>query len=40
MVIAGVVNLIAVAVAVASLAWPHVHPTGLSAVRNPVSEYG
>jgi hypothetical protein len=40
MVIAGVVSLIAVCVVVASLAWLHVQPTGLSAVRNPVSEYG
>ncbi len=38
--IAGVVGLIAVAVTVASLVWLHVQPTGLSAVRNPVSEYG
>ena len=40
MVIAGVVSLIAVAVTVASLAWLHVQPTGLSWLRNPVSEYG
>ncbi|HYB29574.1 MAG TPA: hypothetical protein VEF89_23385 [Solirubrobacteraceae bacterium] len=40
MVIAGVVSLIAFAVVVASLAWLHVQPTGLSAARNAVSEYG
>jgi hypothetical protein len=40
MVIAGVISLIAVAVVVASLAWLHAQPTGLSAVRNAASEYG
>jgi hypothetical protein len=40
MVIAGVVSLIAVTVTVASLAWLHVQRTGLSTVRNPVTEYG
>ena len=40
MVIAGVVSLVALAVMVASLAWLHAERTGLSWVRNPVSEYG
>ena len=40
MMTAGVVSLIAVAVTVASLAWLHAQRTGLSWVRNPVSEYG
>ena len=40
MVAAGVIALLALAVTVASLTWLHVEPTGLSAVRNPVSQYG
>ena len=38
--IAGFVSLIAVTVTRASLVWLHVQRTGLSAARNPVSEYG
>jgi hypothetical protein len=37
---AGVIALLALAVTVASLGWLHVKPTGLSPVRNAVSQYG
>ncbi len=37
---AGVTALLALAVTVASLGWLHVEPTGLSPVRNAVSQYG
>ncbi len=37
---AGIVALLALTVTVASLVWLHLQPTGLSAVRNPVSQYG
>jgi hypothetical protein len=37
---AGVIALVALAVTVASLGWLHVEPTGLSPVRNAVSQYG
>ena len=40
MVIAGVFSLLALAVVVSSLVWLHVQPTGLSPIRNAVSEYG
>ncbi len=36
----GVVALAGIAVTVASLVWLHVVPTGLSPLRNPVSQYG
>jgi hypothetical protein len=38
--LAGVITLIALAATVASLAYLHVAPTGLSPVRNAVSQYG
>lgn len=34
------ISLLAVAVLIASLTWLHVQPTGLSPVRNAVSQYG
>ncbi len=37
---AGVIALLALAVTVASLGWLHLEPTGLSPVRNAVSQYG
>jgi hypothetical protein len=37
---AGVTALLALAVTVASLVWLHLEPTGLSPVRNAVSQYG
>jgi Protein of unknown function (DUF998) len=37
---AGVAALLALAVTVASLVWLHLEPTGLSPVRNAVSQYG
>lgn len=37
---AGIVSLIALAAVVASLAYLHLAPTGLSPVRNAVSQYG
>jgi hypothetical protein len=37
---AGVAALLALAVTVASLGWLHLMPTGLSPVRNAVSQYG
>ena len=37
---AGIVALLALAVTVASLAWLRLQPTGLSAMRNAVSQYG
>lgn len=37
---AGVIAIVALIVTVASLAYLHLKPTGLSAVRNPVSQYG
>ena len=37
---AGIIALLALAVTVASLVWLHLQPTGLSAVRNSVSQYG
>jgi Protein of unknown function (DUF998) len=37
---AGVAALLALAVTVASLCWLHLEPTGLSPVRNAVSQYG
>jgi hypothetical protein len=37
---AGVTALLALAVAAASLGWLHLEPTGLSPVRNAVSQYG
>lgn len=40
MAVAGTIALAALAVTVACLAWLHLQPTGLSPVRNPVSEYG
>jgi hypothetical protein len=40
MAIAGVISLVAVVGAVASLAWLHLQPTGLSPLRNAVSQYG
>ena len=40
MVIAGVVALVALATVVASLGYAHLEPTGLSPVRNAVSQYG
>src|ERR1700684_2951149 len=40
MIAAGVVSLLALAVVVASLAYLHIEPTGLSPVRNAVSQYG
>lgn len=40
MVIAGVISLVALAVVVGSLGWLHRAPTRLSAVRDPVSQYG
>jgi hypothetical protein len=36
----GIVALAALAVVVASLAYLHIAPTGLSPLRNPVSQYG
>jgi Protein of unknown function (DUF998) len=36
----GIIALLALAVTVASLVWLHLQPTGLSPLRNPVSEYG
>ncbi|HTW13261.1 MAG TPA: DUF998 domain-containing protein [Solirubrobacteraceae bacterium] len=38
--LAGVIALLALAATVASLGWLHVQPTGLSPVRNAVSQYG
>jgi hypothetical protein len=38
--VAGVVSLLALAVVVASLTYLHIEPTGLSPVRNAVSQYG
>ena len=40
MVVAGVIALVALVVVVASLGYLHVAPTGLSPVRNAVSQYG
>lgn len=40
MVVAGVAALLALAVTVASLGWLHLKPTGLSPMRNAVSQYG
>lgn len=40
MTVAGIVALAGLAVVVASLAYLHLAPTGLSPVRNPVSQYG
>jgi Protein of unknown function (DUF998) len=37
---AGITALVALAVTVASLVWLHLQPTGLSPVRDPVSQYG
>lgn len=37
---AGVIALLALAATVASLGWLHAKPTGLSPVRNAVSQYG
>ena len=37
---AGILALLGLAVTVASLVWLHLQPTKLSAMRNPVSEYG
>jgi len=37
---AGVIALLALAVVVASLTYLHLEPTGLSPVRNAVSQYG
>jgi hypothetical protein len=37
---AGVVALVGIALAVAALIYLHVAPTGLSPLRNPVSQYG
>jgi hypothetical protein len=37
---AGVISLLALAVVVASLVYLHLEPTGLSPVRNAVSQYG
>jgi Protein of unknown function (DUF998) len=39
-VIAGIVTLLALATLVASLTWLHLQPTGLSPLRNAVSQYG
>jgi len=39
-VIGGVVALAGLVTAAASLTWLHLQPTGLSALRNPVSQYG
>lgn len=38
--IAGIVTLLALATLVASLTWLHLQPTGLSPLRNAVSQYG
>lgn len=38
--IAGTVTLLALATSVASLTWLHLQPTGLSPLRNAVSQYG
>jgi Protein of unknown function (DUF998) len=38
--VVGVIALLALTMTVASLVWLHLQPTGLSPVRNPVSEYG
>ena len=38
--IAGIVTLLALAALVASLTWLHLQPTGLSPMRNAVSQYG
>jgi hypothetical protein len=38
--LAGAVALVALAVTLASLAWLHLEPTGLSPLRNAVSQYG
>jgi Protein of unknown function (DUF998) len=40
MIVAGVIALLALAATVASLAYLHLAPTGLSPVRNAVSQYG
>ena len=40
MTIAGVIALAALATVVASLGYLHLAPTGLSPIRNPVSQYG
>jgi len=40
LVIAGIVTLVALATVVASLGHAHLKPTGLSPVRNAVSQYG
>lgn len=40
MAVAGVISLLAVAVVIASLTWLHLQRTGLSPVRNAVSQYG
>ena len=37
---AGIIALLALAMTVASLVWLHLQPTGLSPIRNPVSQYG
>lgn len=36
----GIVALAGLVTAIASLAWLHLQPTGLSPLRNPVSQYG
>ena len=38
--LAGVVSLLLLALAVASLGWLHLQPTGLSPIRDAVSQYG
>ena len=38
--VAGAVPLLALAVVVASLVYLHIEPTGLSPLRNAVSQYG
>ena len=40
MVAAGIIGLLGLAVTVASLAWLQLQPTKLSALRDPVSQYG
>jgi len=40
MMAAGIIGLLGLAVTVASLAWLQLQPTKLSALRDPVSQYG
>lgn len=40
MTVAGVIALVALTMTIASLAWLHVQPTGLSPVRDAISQYG